>query len=296
LQLLSNADIKGDSAGSMELLFSPGEVKGGDIFFDIGTAGATSLVLQTIIPSLLFLKEKTVVTLKGGTHVPFSPCFHFLAEVFAQFLKRIGVTMQLAIESYGFYPRGGGKIRAVIFPVEKINPLTAVEKGKLLRLKIFSGAGNLPPSIAERQKNALLEKIHSQTKSVHCPVETEMLNVPTPGQGTFAFLKSEFENSVAGFTSLGERGKRAEAVGEEAAAEFLGYYSADASLDPHIADQIVLYLSLCKEESVFTTSRITDHLSTNLWAVGLFHGYRYSVEGEKDHPGRVVINPRNAVH
>jgi len=290
-QLISGAEVSGDSTGSTELIFSPGEVKGGDFFFDIGTAGSTSLVLQTLIPAAIFAKEKTLITLKGGTHVPFSPSFHYLAGVFAHFLRKIGVNITLSIDSYGFYPKGGGKIRAEIFPLKTIKPLRVLERGSILRLKGYSGTGNLPLSIAERQKKAMLEKIYSSIKGLQCPVEVEILDVSTPGQGTFVCLYAESENSIAGFTSLGERGKRAETVGEEAAGEFISYHSTGAALDSHISDQIVLYLLICKEESVFSISCITEHLMTNLWVIGLFHEYRYSVEGEVESPGRVTINP-----
>jgi RNA 3'-terminal phosphate cyclase (ATP) len=289
-QLLSNAEVKGNQKGSTELVFLPGEVKGGDFFFDIGTAGSTSLVLQTIIPSLIFSKGKSTIILKGGTHVPFSPSFHYLDRIFAYFLKNIGIDIHLSIESYGFYPKGGGKVKAEVFPAKDIKPLNILGRGQILNLKGYSGVGNLPLSIAERQKNAVLEKIHSGIKDILYPVDIELLSVPTPGQGTFVFLLSETKNSVAGFTSLGERGKRAEVVGEEAASEFLKYYPENSALDPHLSDQIVLYLSLCKEGSAFTTSFITQHVLTNLWVIWLFHEFRYSVEGEIGKPGTVKIN------
>jgi RNA 3'-terminal phosphate cyclase (ATP) len=343
-QLLSNAEVKGDQTGSTELLFLPGEVKGGDFFFDIGTAGSTSLVLQTIIPALVFsrgveipfkdsmenenppqspfakgglrgftgkvddgglLKQKSTITLKGGTHVPFSPSFHYLERVFASFLKKIGIEIKLVIESYGFYPKGGGKVRAEIFPAKYVKPLNVMERGNILRLSCYSSVGNLPLSIAERQRKALMNSLmthgftEEQLVTPPSPLlekggmegfDIEILSVPTPGQGTFIFLQSESENSTAGFTSLGERGKRAEAVGKDAAMEFLTYYYTNAALDPHISDQIVLYLSICKEESVFTTSRITQHLMTNLWVIGLFHQFHYSIEGEIGKPGIVRIN------
>ena len=319
-QLLSNAEVKGHQKGSTELLFLPGEVKGGDFFFDIGTAGSISLVLQTLIPAIVFskitdnppfsplingpacrpsgrgerglLKEKSTITLKGGTHVPFSPCFYYLAGVFATFLKKIGIEISLTIESYGFYPKGGGKVRAEIFPAREIKPLKIMERGNILMLKGYSGVGNLPLSIAERQRNAMLERIYSSNIAIplQSSIDIELLSVPTPGQGTFIFLQSESENSIAGFTLLGERAKRAEAVGEDAAMEFLRYYSTDAALDSHISDQIVLYLSLSREESSFTTSCITQHLMTNLWVIGLFHEFHYSIEGEIGKPGTVRIN------
>jgi RNA 3'-terminal phosphate cyclase (ATP) len=310
-QLLSGAEVKGDNVSSTELLFSPAKVKGGDLFFDIGTAGSTTLVLQTLIPAIALSGERelpnqiTNITLKGGTHVPFSPPFHYLAEVFVPFLKLIGIDIELFIDSYGFYPKGGGKIRAAISPAKLLKPLNVPERGSIVNMTGYSCVGNLPLSIAERQKRALLEKLYSLAIPSHpplakggkggfekCPVDIQLLDVATPGQGTFLFLRSESENSVAGFTSIGERGKRAEVIGEEVAAEFLRYYSTGAVLDPHMSDQIVLYLSVCKGESVFSTSSVTEHLMTNLWAIGLFHEYRYSVEGEIGKPGVVRIGPR----
>src|SRR5208337_5007240 len=105
----------------------------------------------------------------------------------------------------------------------------------------------------------------------------------------FIFLKAESEHSIAGFTSLGQRGKRAENVGEDAAIEFVDYYKSNAALDEHLSDQIVLYLSMCGEESTFTTSSITDHLMTNLWVIGLFCQCKWFVEGKKGMPGRVLL-------
>ena len=301
-KLLSNAEVAGDYIGSTELLFSPRKMQTGEFFFDIGTAGSTSLVLQTLIPAIVFSNisgnQKSTITLKGGTHVPFSPSFHYLNNIFASFLKKLGIEISISIESYGFYPQGGGKIRAEIVPVKNIKPLNITERGALLKLRGYSGVGNLPLSIAERQRNTMLEEISSSVIHPHPPlikwgfenIDIELLNVSTPGQRTFIFLQAESEHSTAGFTSLGERRKMAEIVGEEAAKEFLTYYATDAALDPHMADQIVLYLSMCNERSVFTTSCITEHLMTNLWAIGLFHAYKYSVEGEPGKPWIVRIN------
>lgn len=289
-QLLSSAEVIGDYPGSTELIFSPHSIKGGDFFFDIGTAGSTSLVLQTLIPALVFSEVKNTVVLKGGTHVPYSPSFHYLEKVFIPVLKRLEIDIQFTIESYGFYPKGGGKIRAEIFPAKEIKSLRVMERGMMSGLRGYSGVGNLPLSIAERQRNALIERINSRIKDLRCPVDIELLNVSSPGQGTFIFLRSESEHSMAGFTSLGERGKRAETVGEEAAIEFLDYYHSGAAFDQHLPDQIALYLSMCNKESEFTTSCITQHLMTNLWAISLFREFHYSIEGEIGKLGKVKIN------
>lgn len=288
-QLISGAEVAGDTLGSTELLFRPNEVKGGDFLFDIGTAGSTSLVLQTLIPSLIFSDTKSSITLKGGTHVPFSPSYDYIAHVFLSVLKKMGLKIETKIESYGFYPKGGGRIKADIYSAKDLVPLNITERGEIKKLTAYSGVGNLPLSIAERQKDSLIKTLQNKIKDIECPVDAHIINALTPGQGTFVFLHAEAENSVAGFTSLGERGKKAELVGGEAAEEFISYYLSGAAFDHHLADQIVLYLSMAKPGSVFTSSRITEHLITNLNVISMFHEFQYKIEGEKGSPGTVKI-------
>lgn len=290
-RLVSGAKVEGDMPGSMELSFSPGEPHGGSYSFDIGTAGSTSLVLQTLIPALLFAGGKSSVTLTGGTHVPFSPPFHFLSGVFVPFLERIGVKVRLSIEIYGFYPKGGGRIHADIFHVERINPLGLIERAEVSSITGCSGVGGLPPSIAERQQRAALARISASEGELADKTAIDTINVPSYSQGTFVYLECRSGDSRAGFSALGARGKRAEAVGEEAAGELINYYRSGAALDRHLADQIVLYLALSDRESCFTTEAVTTHLLTNLWTIGLFHDYRYSVEGRVGEKGTVRISP-----
>lgn len=284
---LSGAEVIGVKQGSMELLFRPNIIKGGDFSFDIGTAGSACLVLQTILPSMVFSNTRASVMIKGGTHVPFSPSFNYISEVFVPTLRGIGITLKMDIESYGFYPIGGGLIRAEVSPCGKINPIRIIERGRIREIRGYSCVANLPLSIAERQREAFIKGIGP----LGIPLNIELMNVASPGQGTFLFVKVLSENAIAGFASLGAKGKRAETVGEEAAKEVLRYLETDAALDPHLPDQIVLYLSLCKEESVITTSSITEHLLTNLWVIGRFTDFRYAIEGDKGRPGLIRINP-----
>ncbi|MFZ6017936.1 MAG: RNA 3'-terminal phosphate cyclase [Nitrospirota bacterium] len=282
--LISDAKVKGDDEGSTELIFEPEEIRPGDYYFDIGTAGSTSLLLQSILPPLIFSKEKSSITLKGGTHVPFSPTFHYLSDVFVPMLSKLGVRLYLSIESYGFYPKGGGKIRADIMPAKDIFGINLTDRGDIISIAGISGIGNLPLSIAERQRASVLKTLTG------FKVNIETIDVPTPGQGTFVFLRAETNTCITGFSSLGERGKRAEVVGEEVAKEFLEYCSTEACLDPYLSDQIMLYLAIAKGESSFTTSRISNHLLTNIWVIEKFLRVKYKVEGEKGLPGRIAIS------
>ncbi|MEM7828094.1 MAG: RNA 3'-terminal phosphate cyclase [Candidatus Aenigmatarchaeota archaeon] len=287
---ISDAYVEGGYIGSTDLIFSPRKTKAGEYSFDIGTAGSTLLLLQTIIPPLLFSEHVSKISIKGGTHVPFSPCYDYIEKVFAPFLNSIGIRINLKIKSYGFYPKGGGFIEAEIYPADSISSVEIVERGRLIGIRGVSSVANLPLSIAERQRASakayLKEKLGDWV-----PIDIKTMDVPSPAEGTFVFLLCESDNVLSGFSSLGRKGKSAERVGEEAASELTAYIRSDGALDPHLSDQIVIYLAMASSTSRFTTSSITDHLLTNLWTIGQFFKFKYSVEGQKDGPGLISITP-----
>ena len=297
--LVSSGRCAGDAAGSTELVFEPGKVKPGDYFFDIGTAGSTGLLIQTLLPPLIFSGGQSFVTLSGGTHVPMSPPFHYISEAFLPMLRKLGADVRASIESYGFYPKGGGKVRFDIKPSIPRKQADFTERGRVISIKGLSAVGNLPLSIAERQREAFVKGVGTPPLGLPVP-EMETAEVSTPGAGTFIFACLESGGAVppailgafSGFSSLGERGKRAEAVGEEAANDLLDYLRSGQCLDRHMADQLVLYLSLIGGTAEITTSMITGHLRTNLWVIEKFLGIEYDIEGEVGKPGRVLIKGR----
>ena len=286
---ISGAQVEGDSLQSTSLRFFPGDITGGEFTFDVaekkGSAGSTSLVLQTIFLPLCRAQTNSKLEVLGGTHVPWSPPFHYLKDIFIPMVKKIGCNVDLEIRNWGWYPKGGGEVAGTIMPTTKFLPLELTDRGKLLNLSGISAVSNLPVSIAERQKDHALRILKEKGFSA----EISLYQAPSIGQGTFFFLKAEFENSVAGFSSLGEIGKRAERVAEEACEEFLRFMQTEGAVDPHLADQLIPYLALAEGNSAFTVSKITNHLLTNIWMVKQFLKRDILVEGEEGEEGKVTI-------
>jgi RNA 3'-terminal phosphate cyclase (ATP) len=280
---VSRARVSGNERGSTELVFIPGKINHGTYVFDIKTAGSISLVLQTILPVLLSADGPSHITIKGGTHVPFSPTYHYIAGVFLPILSKIGIIVESTIAAYGFYPKGGGETAFSIFPTRKINGLKINSKGTLLSLNGYSGVSCLPKTIAERQKNAMLKKLGSLSPNI------QVIETPSPGEGTFVFLTGTYKNTPSGFSALGKRGKPAEEVGQEAAEQFLDFHNVKGSLDPYLSDQVLIYLGLSGEVSSFTTSRITQHLLTNVWVIEKFLKVHYEIDGKIHSEGKIHV-------
>lgn len=284
---ISQAVVSGDVSSSMELTFQPSRVSAGAYAFDIGTAGSVSLLLQTLLPPLLLADGPSTLNLTGGTHVPFSPVYDYIQEVFFPMLNHMGISVHSSIKRYGFYPKGGGRISVEVGPVKEIKPIRCFKDEHPLQLSGTSGVANLPITIAQRQIRSAKQCL----ADAGFDAVLEPRDVPSPSAGTFLFLRAE-KGYPAGFSSLGERGKRAETVGREACLQLLPHLATGSCFDPHLSDQIVLYLALARSGSVFSTSRVTNHLITNLEVIEKFIDISWSVDVKEGRAGNVRIEPK----
>jgi len=283
LAKVTSAQVQGADVGSTHLHFEPCQLKGGAYTLDIGTAGSTALVLQAIMPGLLFAKDPSRVRITGGTHVPWSPCFHYLKEVFAPAVSEMGGVVSLELGPWGWYPKGGGRVVVSISPVGRLSALKRTNRGSLTGLYVLSGVSNLPASIGERQRDQALRRLQAQG---YAPTRIDLLKGPSPGPGAVVFLKAEFEQGAAGFTALGQRGKPAETVADEACSGFFKFMASQAAVDNHLADQLALYIALAQGDSCFVAQAITEHLRTNIGVIEQILPVAFEVDEQS---GRVGV-------
>jgi len=291
---ICNAHLEGAELGSTALTFAPQTPpQPGTYHFDVaeaargGSAGATSLVFQTLFVPLALASGDSRLTLQGGTHVAWSPPFHYLAHVYLPTVGWMGLKATLVLERWGWYPIGQGVIHATIRGVqgrERLEGLDLTRRGELQRLWGISALSNLPEHIGERQKKTVEKALRERGFAP----EMRIIQAPAKGQGTAVFLVAEYERAIAGFGALGERGKPAEAVAQGAVDEFLSYHESGQALDRHLADQLILPMALASSPSALTTCEITQHLLTNCWVVEQFLPVRFKIEGAEGQPGRVT--------
>lgn len=261
----------GAHLGSTELTFTPGEPKGGHFSFDVGTAGATTLVFQTVLPILLIADEVSEVRLSGGTHTVAAPTFEFVESAFLPPLGRMGAEASLTLDRPGFYPAGGGAWSASIQPLKDPKPLSLVERGELIGVTCEAFAANLPSDIGRREFEVCRRAFQLDPHEV----SAKTFEGPGPGNAVLVFVDCDGHSEV--FSGIGRRGVQAETVASRAASLAKRYLASEAAVSEHLADQLLLPLALFGGGS-FTVETVSSHFKTNVETIRLFLDISVGIE------------------
>jgi RNA 3'-terminal phosphate cyclase (ATP) len=286
---LCGAFVEGAELGATRFTFTPQmPVQAGHYTFDIGTAGATTLVVQTVLVPLWLTGGESVMTVRGGTHVPNAPTADYLTEVYLAALRRVGLSADAESPTrYGFFPKGGGVLSLKVAPSPPPAPIDWTERGRLVRLTARVVTGSLPDHAAERGQAAVAHFI----KGIGREVRLECVRGESLSPGAAVQITVECENGLAGFAALGERGKPMEKVAEEACRAFLAWWKTGAACDEHLSDQWVLPMAVAVQgggAAVWVTDAETEHLRTVLAVAAEFLPLEYALEPLPDSMNRRV--------
>ncbi len=286
---LLGGEAEGAAVGSRTVAFKPTTIEPRDLTIDIGTAGATSLVLHTLhLPLAMKADSPVRLTLLGGTFNAQAPSYPFMKETWCAHMSRLGLPVGLKMTSAGHYPRGGGRLEVWVEP-GKPRSMTLVDRPPLTTISGTAGTTNLDRHrrVGERLRDRALAGLRKSGLKVAAEIETA--DWPGHGQGVALELTAHHGPLKATFVALGERGKSAEAVADEALHELLAYEREEGVIDPHSADQLLLPLALADGRSVFTVTEVTEHLRTNATIIGMFLDKPIRVEEEDDDGARVIV-------
>ena len=281
-----DADVDGLELGSSEITFVPKRWKGGEFTFDIGTAGSTTLVLQALLPVLAFSKRHSNVALIGGTNNPMAPQIDYFIHVLNPVLSKMGFPYELTLVRRGFYPRGGGLITISVEPISSIEPINIVEMGSLGSIHGISHSTKLPKHVAYRQAVAANEYLTSAGYSdavIDIEARQERDGV-SAGSGVVLWAETS-TGGIIGGDALGERGKPAENVGRDAAADLVGQLITGAPVDRHLSDQLIIWMAMAVGPSAIRPTEITLHALTSVKLVEQVTGCKFTVEGYEGAPG-----------
>jgi len=277
-EMVCGAETEGVSVGSTEVFFKPNKVCGGEYALDVGTAGSITLVLQTLMLACA-KAENVFFRIRGGTDVKWSPTAEYLMNVTSPLLNKFGFNFKARLLKRGYYPHGGGIME---FCAGKSSPkrIRLTERGKLKSVGGLSHAhvtlsdGRVSERQSSGARKALFEGFSSIGVNADVRLTSEYCDAFSVGSGIT--LWADCGNVALGSSSLGERGKRAEKVGEEAALRLIEELSYNAPADSFMADQIIPYVAFSGGD--VRAPILTSHATTNVEDVRLF-GLKLNVDG-----------------
>jgi len=271
---LCGGESTGLEIGSSDLVFKPGEVKGGNYKFDVGTAGSITLVFQALLLSALKTHHPLTVTVKGGTDVRWAPSWGYFNQVFLCLLKKMGVSVDAQLIKRGYYPKGGGEGSLTIKPSEIIHPLCLDEKQNFTKINGVIHSANLPEDVSTRMKHAAIKTLMKKSLEADITVEDK----PSISTGIGITLWTKSDSAILGSTMLGERGVPAEKIGGDAASNLIKDIESDANIDVYAFDQIVPYIAIAHKSSSCVVREISNHAKTNMWLVKQFFDVDFKLE------------------
>jgi len=269
---IGDAACEGVSVGSSEIAFTPGRTAPGEYRFAVGTAGSTSLVLQTVLMPLLLADAPSRLVLEGGTHNMMAPPFEFIERAFLPIVNSMGPQVSVRLTRHGFFPRGGGRIEIDITP-GKFVPIDCLDRGALKSVSGTALFAALPVDIAEREietARALLPDWPVEAFSVRQLPEEQ-------GPGNVLLLEAVFEHATEIVTGFGKLGVSAESLAKTAAQRMAGFLASDAFAGPYLADQLLLPFALAGGGS-FTTVKPSQHARTAAAVIEQFTDQRWVFE------------------
>jgi len=291
---VEDAEVRGLKVGSSEVSFYPKSPKAGDLIFDAGTAASTTLILQSLMPAMAFSPGRVSVEVRGGTNAPWAPAVDYLQGVLLPMLSKMGLKGNVTLICRGFYPRGGGVVKASVEPVKKLQPIVLTDFGEVKRISGLSYSSRLPSHVVERMarsaEQALKEEgygnISIGLENLQAGYSKCAIDV---GCGIILFAELS-SGAIVGSDSLGTLGKPAEKVGREAAMRLLAQLRTKAPVDRHLGDQLIVYMALADGYSKIRVSELTLHTITCIHVSEKIVGAKFEVDGEQGKPATIACN------
>jgi RNA 3'-terminal phosphate cyclase (ATP) len=285
---ISEGGVKGVEIGSKEVAFTPGtNIRGGEFQWDIGTAGSTIMLALTLIPVALFADTPSRYRITGGLFQDFAPSAFHLQHVLLPTLRRMGAQIQAEIIRPGYVPKGGGIIEVTVAPTkEPLKPLNLVDQGHVVRIRGIA----LSSLLGERRvSERMAEECRRSLKNSGCEAVIDILNdgkgnpayqMPSVQPGAALAIWDETDTGcVIGSDMAGARGRSAEYIGGETARNLLEDMNTGATVDRHLADQLIPFAALAGGWTDLVIPRMTDHVETRLWLAEEILGAVTEVQG-----------------
>ena len=228
--------------GQTEGHLKPREPRAGDYVFDVATqrksAAAISPIMLCLLPILAASSGRSSLIVTGGTHIHGAPTSDEMRYVLMPTLKALGLAVSYSEIAPGFLPLGGGegelqiKGPASFLGIHAENPF----RPENLNLEVVSSG--LPVHLAEMALQGALDRL--EVKGVKAKGNIRRAR---GGHGLSVLAWSDGNGYRVGFSALGHRGGRPEAVAIQAVEGLTAFFQSGAGMPINQAADLLVSLA-----------------------------------------------------
>lgn len=272
---ICDAKTAGAEIGSTDLSFSPGAIRSSGAAFAVGTAGSVHLVFQTVLPILAHAPGASEITIAGGTHVIQAPCFEYIDEVFLPALRQLGLRAEVELERAGFFPAGGGIIRATVAPSSFSPFFFDGKRGNDVELSAeIASTVEIPDTVEKKEIRRVVSVLGLDRDQIWTRTINDSIS---PGNAVILRAAGPGVFPGALTAAYAERGKPADRVAREAVWTMQRFLNSSAPVDEFLADQLLLPLALAGGGG-YTTNALTPHFHSNVETIRSFLPVKITTE------------------
>ncbi|MFN8608975.1 MAG: RNA 3'-terminal phosphate cyclase [Vulcanimicrobiota bacterium] len=261
---LCGARLCGAELHSSMLTFEPGPLRPGRFSVDIGTAGSMTLLLQASFWALAAMPEACEVEVRGGSDVQWAPPMDYLEQVTLPLYGQLAGIHTLEV-SRGFFPRGQGRWRFQVTPGGSLMPLDLAAPAD------WGSVQGRAVASRELMERRVAERMAERAGAMlDASIEVEYAR--SASQGAVLTLWTGDERLRCGVGVLGEKGKSAEFVAEQAVHLLREKSSRPEPVEEYLGDQLIPLLALAGGK--MRCQELSPHCLANLEVVSAFLGPR----------------------
>ena len=280
--------LEGGEVGSNEIIFRPGKkIKGGAFNWDIKTAGSATMLALTVIPPTFFADRPSQFEIIGGLFQDFAPSVYHVKYVLFPILMAMGVDLDIKIIQPGYVPQGKGEIHVRVMPIkEKLEPLTLIDQLKVAEIKGVAFSSLLKArKVSDRmgrqcQKALKAAGYDPKIEIIYDTKEEPAYERPSVQAGACLAIWARTDTEcLVGSDMAGKLRRTAEFIGKRTVKDLIEDLDGGATVDRHLADQIIPFAALAKGWSAYLIPKMTEHIQARLWLVEEILGAKTEVKG-----------------
>jgi RNA 3'-terminal phosphate cyclase (ATP) len=287
---ICGAQVIGGELGEKSLSFIPTRKPKGlnqELDFPAGTDGGHAnaiVVMNGLLPVLAKTGVYSTISCQGETYGNNVLSYDYFNNVTLCALRKLGLYAYCDLATAGFGVGSRGEVSLEVEP-SAIQGVQWPDRGRLVAVRAVVVAGELPAEVADRG----VKHLGRLAFYANLAIEAEAVTVKSKTPGAYATVWAEFERGFGGATAMGARGVRMEAVVQNAFESFSEWFQTDATVDPYLADQLLLSAALAEGETNFKVSRLTQRFLTVAWVIKQFIPLHITIKGQEGQPGTVTI-------